>query len=313
MGKGFAMNRTLIWSLFLGVAFLPCVTAQVLEENAARESEQAGRFGEALAQYRAGLRKATQGSADEQRIRESIIRVAPRMSPRPRIPEEMRNRMIRGRTAFRLAKSPAGMKEAIDEFRLAVDAAPWLGEAYFNLALAYEKAENYPEAVRNYKLYLLTEPSERESAQVRDKVVELQYLDERTRKDVAGEKATIEERQHWTQVLQGLAGTWVGRDIRFQNFDRRYQILVRPPEIEITEMERLEGSRWWRINGGEERYAGRVDRERITGTVTLYQNRTRRPMTGTISADGQRIRLDFTHLSGPNLQEVPASTELVRR
>jgi tetratricopeptide (TPR) repeat protein len=168
--------------VFLALVAFP-VLGQSDDETAAKAAEQAGKYQVALQQYTAALAKAQEGSADDQRIREAIIRVAQRMSPRPVIPEEARNRMIRGRAAFKLAKSPADMKDAIDEFRRAVNSAPWLGESYFNLALALEKAENYPEAIRNYKLYLLAEPSQKESASVRDKVVELEYLQERTQKE----------------------------------------------------------------------------------------------------------------------------------
>ena len=183
--------------------------AQSTEEMMAQSSERDGKLREALNQYVAALQKTSDGSIDDQRMREAIIRVAQRMSPRPLVPEEARNRMIRGRAAFKLAKSPADMKDAVDEFRRAANSAPWLGEAYFNLALALEKAEAFPAAIQNYKLFLATEPAQKEADQIRDKLVELQYLQERAQKErLEQQQALARAKADQDAKFGHLLGSW---------------------------------------------------------------------------------------------------------
>src|SRR5947207_608054 len=118
------MGKIFFWFVLLIATGSLC--AQTAEESAARGAEQSGKFREALNLYASALDKTASGSADDQRLREAIISVAKRLKPPPAIPEEAKTRMIRGRAAFKLAKSPADMKEAVEEFRRAVNSAPWL-------------------------------------------------------------------------------------------------------------------------------------------------------------------------------------------
>ena len=58
------------------------------------------------------------------------------------------------RMAWQLLKMPnrvADYKEAAKEFEQATRAAPWYGDAYFNLGVAQDKAENYKAALSSLK------------------------------------------------------------------------------------------------------------------------------------------------------------------
>lgn len=175
---------------------------QSAEESAAQAAERAGKFQEALGHYAAALKKAASANkasfydAEYQRLGEGAMRAAGRLSRRPPVPEAARNHMVRGRTAFRIAKNAQDLAEARKEFFAAIAAAPWLAEAYYNLASTLEKSERPADAIVNYKIYLSSAPPEKDAAPVRDKIVELQYLQERAqnqrRQDEAARPGKLE-------------------------------------------------------------------------------------------------------------------------
>jgi len=95
-------------------------------------------------------------------LREKIIRLAQELKPAPAVPEEAERHMAYGTAAFTGAKSVADYKEAVKEFEQATLAAPWYGDAYFNLGVAQDKAESYEAALRSLKLALLALPNDKE-------------------------------------------------------------------------------------------------------------------------------------------------------
>ncbi len=282
------MRRLILCGILWGIIVVPYAHAQSPEEIAARSAEQSGRLGEALTQYTSALQKLASGSADDQRLREAIIRVAQRMSPRPLIPDEARNRMIRGRAAFKLAKSPADMKDAINEFRLAVNSAPWLGEAYFNLALVYEKAENYPEAIWSYRFYLATQPTEKDAVLVRDKLVELQYLQERSQQRTA---AKVKEEQSSSRV----AGRWclhAQAEAGYIHQTCDWEVKVNGDNVEILgPFEDLNANV---VRPYRTVYRGSVTGNEIRGSFLFSANCSNNvDMSGTIRQDAQEIRITY--------------------
>ena len=60
--------------------------------------------------------------------------------------------MMRGDGGIEGAKSVADYQNAAKEFEQATLAAPWYGDAYFNLGMAQDKAENFKAALRSLKL-----------------------------------------------------------------------------------------------------------------------------------------------------------------
>ena len=107
-----------------------------------------------LAQSVADLQKTPTDTA----LREKIITLALEMKPAPAVPEEVKGFMASGSALFTAAKSPEDFKKAAAEFEKATLAAPWLAEAYYNLASAQEKAGFGAEAAESLRLYLLAAP-----------------------------------------------------------------------------------------------------------------------------------------------------------
>ncbi len=127
---------------------------------------------EQLSQLVAQLQK----TATDNALREKIIKLAAEMKPPPAIPEEAERRMARGAAAFKGAKSVVDYGDAIKEFQAAVDAAPWYGDAYFNLGVTQDKAEKYSDALQNLKFALMASPGNKD---VKSLLYEVEYRNDK--------------------------------------------------------------------------------------------------------------------------------------
>lgn len=174
-------------------------------------AEKAGKNREALTQYVTALQSATEGSPDDQRLREKIIQIVQKLDPPPAIPEEASRLMARGRAAVKIAADEQGFLKATEEFRQALRLVPWLAEGYYNLGVLQDKAGRHADAIRNLKLYLLATPNASDAGQVRDLIYEIEYRAEETPKIQAQQQA-----QEQKSKLQSLAGTW---DVAIQSND----------------------------------------------------------------------------------------------
>lgn len=211
-------------SLVLGpLLFLVAISSswpQSSEEAAAKAAEQAGRLREALTQYTSALQKVSEGSADEQRLREAIIGVAQKLKPVPSIPDEARRFLVRGSVAIKEAKSEKDFEEAAREFGRAVRAAPWWADAYFNQGVAYERAGKHDEAIRSLKLYLLAAPRAQDSEKVKEQIYALEYRQEKARKDALAAREEQERKRREEQAKaaeeQEKFGHWLS-DWRYES------------------------------------------------------------------------------------------------
>ena len=113
-----------------------------------------------------------QKSPSDQALREKIIALAHEQKTPPELPDEAERRMARGAAAFKAAQSVADYKDAVEEFTQATLAAPWYGDAYFNLGLAEDKAEQYDAALRSLRLALLASPGSKE---IKDLMYQVEY------------------------------------------------------------------------------------------------------------------------------------------
>ena len=100
-------------------------------------------------------------------LREKILRLAPDVKPAPTVPPEAKRAFVMGGTYQKEAKSPEDFALAIKAFQDATTAAPWWGDAYYNLSVALESAKRYDEAKNALTLYLLTRPKDAEQAEAR--------------------------------------------------------------------------------------------------------------------------------------------------
>lgn len=105
-----------------------------------------------------------------QSTRRLIIKLASELKPAPAIPEEARKHFVEGTAIVKAAKNPAQQAMAAQSFTEALKIAPWWGDAYYNLGVAQELAENYDEAEQAFNFYLLSNPSEAENREVQDRI-----------------------------------------------------------------------------------------------------------------------------------------------
>ena len=168
-------------------------------------------------------------------LREKIIKLAQTVKPAPAVPDEVQRRMARGRAAFMGAKSAADYQDAVNEFEQATLAAPWYGDAYYNLGVAQDKAEQYDAALRSLKLAQLTSL---DSKEIKDLIYQVEYRNEKANSPAAREaRRIVEERLRpnvegeWSQVTEGPdMGFRVGREgERF--VISSYKFLGRPTSV----------------------------------------------------------------------------------
>lgn len=109
----------------------------------------------------------------DDRDRRLIIKLASELKPAPAIPEEARKHFVEGAAIKKAAKNPAQQSLAAQSFTEALKIAPWWGDAYYNLGVTQELAENYDEAEKALTFYLLSNPSETDKREAQDRIYAL--------------------------------------------------------------------------------------------------------------------------------------------
>mgnify|MGYP001564160072 CR=1 FL=1 len=123
----------------------------------------------ALVQLTAQLK----GNPSDDTSRRLIIKLADELKPAPAIPEEARKHFVEGTAIVKAAKNPAQQALAAQSFTEALTVAPWWGDAYYNLGVAQELAEQYNEAEHAFTFYLLSNPGDQEKREAQDRIYAL--------------------------------------------------------------------------------------------------------------------------------------------
>jgi tetratricopeptide (TPR) repeat protein len=186
--------------LFVLVPFL--ISSPALAQNGSNPSET-------LQQYVSELRQNT----DDVSLREQIIRAALALDPQPAIPEEARRHFVRAVTIQKDATSEADAELAAREYREALLLAPWWGDAYFNLGVAAQTANLFDEAIRAFRLYLLTQPPSDDARDAQDRIYAVEAKRELARsadvdRQMREARAQMEREAANRQTLQRLVGQW---------------------------------------------------------------------------------------------------------
>jgi tetratricopeptide (TPR) repeat protein len=167
-------------------------------------------------------------------LREKIIKLAQTINPAPAVPEEAERRMMRGAAALEDINSVADYQNAAKEFELATLAAPWYGDAYFNLGVAQDKAENYEAALRSLKFALLASPDDKD---IKALIFKVEYRKEReSSPEVQAAKRKqqeLEERRAEEEMMRGLDGAEFFRSS--SEFDQSHFLRVRGGRVEHVE------------------------------------------------------------------------------
>lgn len=115
---------------------------------------------------------------DALELRAKIISFVQSMKSTPPTPEDAVRAITRGTAVLNTAKDKEGYERAIFELQEAITAAPWIAEAYQNLAIAQEKAGYYADAIQNLQYCLLVNPRARDAQDIKKKLYELEVYAE---------------------------------------------------------------------------------------------------------------------------------------
>ena len=155
-----------------------------------------------LSQYVSDLQK----NPNDYALREKIIRHVQTMKQKPAVPDEARKYMDRGIAAFEGAKGEEDFRAASAEFSKAVNLAPWLGDAYRNLAIAQDKSGQYDAALKNLRLYLLTSPSPADEAWATSLINKVEYRKEKAAKESNPAAIAAQEQKKFAELLKKMDG-----------------------------------------------------------------------------------------------------------
>ena len=134
-------------------------------EAAGQAAEAAGRFQDAFLVYLSAIQSLPEPPipADDQRLREKIIKVVQKLETQPRVPEEAMTHLAKGNALLDSGTAPgasstAAAERAVIELRKAVRIAPWWPDAMVQLAMALQQSGRLDDALVNLDLYQLADP-----------------------------------------------------------------------------------------------------------------------------------------------------------
>lgn len=282
------------WLTMLGLSLQLNVGAS--ERDLALAAEQAGNLREAVTHYAKALRELPWTDAAKNEIETKIITLAVKLDPPPAVSEEAERRMARGRRALKSATTPSDYVDAANEFLGAINEAPWLSDAYFNLGVVREKQGEFRQAMEAFKRYLNASPAAQDAKAVKDRIYELEFEAEKAAK-VASTKVAEERMQsRQAEHLASLAGTWTDRD-----GSQRFEATVQDREIELRWSQFHIPTGWHPVEAGRLRLRGRIEGQTIKGTAFIDETshwrngiRVERDLIGTVGADGRTIHVEYT-------------------
>ncbi len=106
----------------------------------------------------ADLDAQLQKSPDNLELRKKIIKLVSTMPAKPETPDDLAESVGKAKFIMKDAKTADDYKQAVDAFKQASLLAPWLGDVYYNLGVAQEKAGEPADAVNSFNLYLFAKP-----------------------------------------------------------------------------------------------------------------------------------------------------------
>lgn len=175
-----------------------------------------------MQQFQQAVAALKQNPADSA-LREKIMRQAAELNPPPPLPEDTQRFLARGKVAMSEAKQTADFNDAAQQFGHAIDAAPWYGPAYYNLAVAQNAAADFAAARQNLNLYLAWARDPADIQTTKDLIYQLEYKQEKAGREQAARDAEAQrqaqeqqaEAQRQAQMRyrlnEGLSGNWHGQ------------------------------------------------------------------------------------------------------
>ena len=140
---------------------------------------------------------------------EKVIKLVQEMKTEPIVPDNYTILKAKGFYLFQQAQNVDDFKAVVEAFKQASLKAPWKAEIYYNLGLAQEKAGMMEDAIMNFRLYLLADPSTHRD-EVLMKIGELeaekQKASEVKLKESSPESIAAQERKNFEDLLKKIDG-----------------------------------------------------------------------------------------------------------
>lgn len=175
------------------------------EEALGNADVQANKLRSGFQHFLKAVKTASERSEKDRRLREKILALFSKITPKPAIPEEAEKYMARGRAGVKSAKDQTGFIRASWEYKKAINAAPWFADAYYNLGVVYDKAGDYPAAIYYLKLFIAGATTEQDKKEAKSLLYEIEFrIEEKGRIAKEKQKAEAEKRNR----INVLAGTW---------------------------------------------------------------------------------------------------------
>jgi tetratricopeptide (TPR) repeat protein len=141
----------------------------------ARLFESKGQYREALFEYSAALRAADENeAADILGVCFGMVRKNPALSE---MPEAALKYAIRGEVLV----TEGSFEKASLELKKAIQAAPYAGQLYYNIALVYAELKNYPEAIHNMRIYQVAAPDASNARAAKNEIIKWEFMIEQRR------------------------------------------------------------------------------------------------------------------------------------
>lgn len=149
-----------------------------------------------------------QSNPSDTTLREKIVKLAQTIKPPLAVPEEARRKFVEGTTITKSANNASGQALAVQRFQDSLKIAPWWGDAYYNLAIAQELAGQFEAAQSSLKLYIVTNPGEKESRDAQDRIYALNAKKDLAKVEAANAvaQAAAKEQADGLALLTSLDG-----------------------------------------------------------------------------------------------------------
>jgi len=247
------VTETLATALAISLILLACAPAARAAEDAKKTAEAAATKApaspqETLTQYVADLQKNPKDGV----LRAKIIALAQQMDPPPAVPDEARKHFVRGMAAIEAAKAEGDFKDAAVEFAKALEIAPWLGNAYRNLAIMQDKAGQYQAALNSVAWYLATKPAAEDVKWAGDLKTAIEFRKEKAAKDAAAETQRKADEQRKAEAE------------RKAQQDSPEAAAAKKKQEYDTWLKRLDGSRFAHVYGDDLKYFFEIRGNHVT-------------------------------------------------
>ena len=164
---------------------------------------------------------------------------------KPTVSEEARKHFVAGTDLAKEAKTAADLSRVVSEFKQAVELAPQLPQARYNLARAREAAGDYSGAIGDLKRYQGFKLSASEARMIQDKIYELEGKKKKQVDEQKGAVADLQNKHDFQSKIGFLEGRWNARIIvyydrlgapsgtRFDKSDFHAIITIKHDHVEI--------------------------------------------------------------------------------